>query len=102
MNARYAACSSGVSTPDEAEALHTLGLCHYYQGEPRLALGELEQGLELARELGQRLLEVRITNSLALVHQRLADSLPLSIRDHGQRGEAQCVPFRMLWFNGYG
>jgi transcriptional regulator with GAF, ATPase, and Fis domain len=63
----------GEQTVPAAEALHTLGLCRYYKGEPRRALAALKLGLDLARQLEQPLMEVRITNSLALVHQRLAE-----------------------------
>jgi transcriptional regulator with GAF, ATPase, and Fis domain/tetratricopeptide (TPR) repeat protein len=53
-----------------AEARHTTGLCRYYMGEVEQALEALGRARRAAERAGDRLLQVRVTNSLALVHQR--------------------------------
>jgi transcriptional regulator with GAF, ATPase, and Fis domain len=53
-----------------AEARHTTGLCRYYMGQMEEALDALSQAKRAAERTEDRLLRVRVTNSLALVHQR--------------------------------
>jgi serine/threonine-protein kinase PknK len=66
-----------------AEAQHTIGLAHYYLGEDAPALVALRRSHELATQVGDRLLLARVTNSLAMVHQRRAE-LQLAAERYGE------------------
>ncbi|MCC6746994.1 MAG: sigma 54-interacting transcriptional regulator [Deltaproteobacteria bacterium] len=56
-----------------AEALHVVGLVHYYRGALDLALAALDGAWAAVAARPDRLAAARISNSLALVHQRRAD-----------------------------
>jgi transcriptional regulator with GAF, ATPase, and Fis domain/tetratricopeptide (TPR) repeat protein/predicted Ser/Thr protein kinase len=56
-----------------AEALHTAGLAHYYLGNLDRARATVERARERAVAAGDRLLEAKLDNSLAMVSQRQGD-----------------------------
>jgi transcriptional regulator with GAF, ATPase, and Fis domain len=71
---RAAAASSGSPDPEIAtDALHVLGLVHYYLGELPEALATLRRAEEGTRSTTNPLAQARVINSLALVHQRRSE-----------------------------
>jgi transcriptional regulator with GAF, ATPase, and Fis domain/tetratricopeptide (TPR) repeat protein len=67
------AAAASVSGTERAEALHTAGLARYYLGDLERARTTVAKALEQAVSVGDRLLEAKLDNSLAMVSQRQGD-----------------------------